>query len=194
MTEDRQEHPLTRAGQATMTASGPRDHSRLGMIWAEITSECQLTCRMCYAGSGPRKGHGTMTPGSWENVITHAAALGARHITFIGGEPTLNRALPRLIRHALAAALHAEVYTNLVHVTPRPVGTVHHAWHLPGHELVHRRPRPARRHHRPRHLAADPRQHRPRRGARHLSCARLAFPADTTVPWWQNRRLRFQLS
>jgi MoaA/NifB/PqqE/SkfB family radical SAM enzyme len=91
---------------------------QLEMIWAEITSECQLTCQMCYAASGPGKGHGTMTPGNWENAITQAASLGARHIIFIGGEPTLNRALPRLTRHALTAGLHAEIYTNLVHITP----------------------------------------------------------------------------
>jgi MoaA/NifB/PqqE/SkfB family radical SAM enzyme len=90
----------------------------LEMIWAEITSECQLTCQMCYAASGPGKGHGTMTPGNWEHAITQAAALGARHIVFIGGEPSLSPALPRLTRHALTAGLHAEIYTNLVHITP----------------------------------------------------------------------------
>lgn len=90
----------------------------LKMIWAEITGECQLTCQMCYAASGPGKGHGTMTTGDWEDAITQAAVLGAQHIVFIGGEPTLHPALPRLTRHALAAGLHAEIYTNLVRVTP----------------------------------------------------------------------------
>jgi MoaA/NifB/PqqE/SkfB family radical SAM enzyme len=88
------------------------------MLWAEITSECQLACTSCYAASGPGRGHGTMTAPDWEDVITQAAALGARRIVFIGGEPTLHPGLPRLVRHALAAGLEAEVFTNLVHITP----------------------------------------------------------------------------
>jgi MoaA/NifB/PqqE/SkfB family radical SAM enzyme len=87
------------------------------MIWAEITGKCQLSCSHCYAGSGPGGTHGTMTPEDWQNLITQAAELGARHITFIGGEPTLHPDLPRLARHALALGLNAEIYSNLVHVT-----------------------------------------------------------------------------
>jgi MoaA/NifB/PqqE/SkfB family radical SAM enzyme len=90
----------------------------LDMIWAEITGECQLACTHCYAGSGPGKGHGTMTTPEWEHVITQAASLGARQITFIGGEPTLHPHLPALVRRALTADVAAEIYTNLVHVTP----------------------------------------------------------------------------
>lgn len=90
----------------------------LRLLWAEITGECQLACTHCYAASGPGRGHGTMTALDWEDVITQAAALGARRIVFIGGEPTLHPRLPRLVRHARAAGLAAEVFTNLVHVTP----------------------------------------------------------------------------
>lgn len=101
----------------TETATRPQPPA-LQMIWAEMTSECQLKCTHCYAGSGPGKGHGTMTASDWEHAITQAAALGTRHISFIGGEPTLNPDLPRLVRHALNADMAAEIYTNLVHVTP----------------------------------------------------------------------------
>lgn len=39
-------------------------------------------------------------------------------MTFIGGEPTLHPALPRLVRLATGLGLKAEVYTNMVRITP----------------------------------------------------------------------------
>lgn len=94
-------------------AAGP-----FAQLWAELGQECQLECVHCYAASGPGRGFGTMTPGDWEHVITQAAGLGCRHVTFIGGEPTMHPALGRLVRHALSLGMNAEIYTNLVHVTP----------------------------------------------------------------------------
>jgi sulfatase maturation enzyme AslB (radical SAM superfamily) len=84
----------------------------------EITGFCQLKCVHCYADSGPRGGRGTMTTGNWERVIDQAAALGVKMVQFIGGEPTLDRDLPRLVRYALGKDLKVYVYSNLVHVTP----------------------------------------------------------------------------
>ena len=60
-----------------------------------------------------------MTADDWEKVLTDAAALGTQNVCFIGGEPTLNPVLPRLVRHALGLGMEAEVYTNLVRVTPQ---------------------------------------------------------------------------
>jgi MoaA/NifB/PqqE/SkfB family radical SAM enzyme len=88
------------------------------MIWAELGLECQLECLHCYAGAGPRKGFGTMTLHDWRNVIRDAARLGTRQVTFIGGEPTLSPLLPPLVRLATSLGLTAEVYTNMVCVTP----------------------------------------------------------------------------
>jgi len=88
------------------------------LLELEISGFCQLSCAHCYAGSGPDGGPGTMTPQDWVRVIGQAAALGVRTVQFIGGEPALAPALPRLVRHALDAGLKVQVYTNLVHVTP----------------------------------------------------------------------------
>ena len=88
-------------------------------LWAEITGICQLSCTHCYAGSGPDGTHGTMTADDWETTLTEASALGTQNVCFIGGEPTLNPSLPRLVRHALGLGMEAEVYTNLVRVTPQ---------------------------------------------------------------------------
>lgn len=100
-----------------MTVTAPAQ-TPLRAIWAEITGMCQLSCQHCYAGSGPEGTHGTMTTSQWETALTDAAALGTRLVCFIGGEPTLNPELPRLVRHALTLGMQAEVYSNLVHVTP----------------------------------------------------------------------------
>lgn len=89
----------------------------LSKLELEITGLCQLRCAQCYADSGPHGGHGTMTAGDWESVITQAAAIGVQAVQFIGGEPTLSPDLPGLARHALAAGLRVSVYSNLVRVT-----------------------------------------------------------------------------
>lgn len=101
------EHPAENTADAPLTA-----------LWAEITGKCQLSCIHCYAGSGPDGTHGTMTAGDWERVLTEAAALGTRAVCFIGGEPTAHPALPSLVHRALNLGMKAEIYSNLVHVTP----------------------------------------------------------------------------
>jgi MoaA/NifB/PqqE/SkfB family radical SAM enzyme len=98
--------------------SGTQAGAPLRMLWAELTGKCQLSCLHCYAGSGPDGTHGTMTAAAWETVLSDAAALGTRMVCFIGGEPLLYPGLCGLVRHALGLGMRAEVYTNLVHVTP----------------------------------------------------------------------------
>lgn len=95
------------------------DAPELRMIWLELTGKCQLECTHCYAGSGPQGSHGTMTAEDWEVVLTDAAGLGAHLACFIGGEPTLHPDLSRLVRRALALGMEAEVYSNLVSLTPQ---------------------------------------------------------------------------
>jgi MoaA/NifB/PqqE/SkfB family radical SAM enzyme len=108
----------TRAMTITHPHPGPATDTPLRSLWLELTGKCQLSCMHCYAGSGPDGTHGTLTAGQWENALTQAAELGTRAVCFIGGEPTLHPGLPRLVRHALSLGMEAEVFTNLVHVTP----------------------------------------------------------------------------
>lgn len=91
---------------------------RFRMLWLEVTARCQLACRRCYASSGPTGTHGTMTTEDWQRVISEAATAGVTVVQLIGGEPTLHPGLPQMIRHALAAGLEVEAFSNLVHVTP----------------------------------------------------------------------------
>jgi sulfatase maturation enzyme AslB (radical SAM superfamily) len=93
--------------------------SSVSFVWLEITGRCQLSCSHCYADSGPSGTHGTMTAADWRRVIDQATALGVGTVQFIGGEPTLHPELPTLVDHALAAGVEVEVFSNLVHVSPR---------------------------------------------------------------------------
>ncbi len=54
----------------------------------------------------------------WQRVIAEIAEIGIPAVQLIGGEPTLNLDLPRLVDQALDHGLDVEVYSNLVHVRP----------------------------------------------------------------------------
>jgi len=98
---------------------GPKFENELSFVWLEITGKCQLACDHCYAESGQHGTNGQMTVDDWSNVIDQSARLGTRMVQFIGGEPTLHRGLPDLVGCALGQGLEVEVFSNLVHVTPR---------------------------------------------------------------------------
>ena len=91
----------------------------VNFMWLELTGRCQLTCVQCYADSGPTAGHGSMATVEWERAINQAAALGVTDVCMIGGEPTTHPDFARLLRHALAAGLRVEVFTNLYRVPDR---------------------------------------------------------------------------
>ncbi|MGK5731872.1 radical SAM protein [Streptomyces sp. URMC 124] len=84
----------------------------------EITGTCQLRCTHCCTGSGPQVAMGSMEFNDWQRVMVEATEIGIQMVQLIGGEPTLNPDLPRLVDSALALDLGVEVYSNLVHVRP----------------------------------------------------------------------------
>lgn len=93
--------------------------NRLSFLWFELTGKCQLSCTHCYADSGPQGSHGTMDVDSWRRVLDDGASMGLKMVQFIGGEPTLHPHLPELVQHALGAGVSVEVFSNLVHVSPK---------------------------------------------------------------------------
>jgi MoaA/NifB/PqqE/SkfB family radical SAM enzyme len=88
----------------------------LGLLWLELTNRCQLRCVHCYAQSGPDGRRGTMTSADWRSVIGQAAEIGFHRVTFIGGEPTLNRDLSDLAEYSLQRGLRVSIFSNLTHV------------------------------------------------------------------------------
>ena len=91
----------------------------LNFLWLELTNQCNLQCSHCYAESGPHtSGKDALTCAQYRQLINEAYEAGCRRIQFIGGEPTLNRDLPELIR--LCSDLgyaFIEVFTNLTRLT-----------------------------------------------------------------------------
>ncbi|MFI1798223.1 radical SAM protein [Streptomyces sp. NPDC020379] len=84
----------------------------------EITGTCQLRCTHCCTDSGPQTPSGSMTLNDWQRIIAEIAEIGIPAVQLIGGEPTLNLSLPRLVEEALGHGLEVEVYSNLAHVRP----------------------------------------------------------------------------
>jgi MoaA/NifB/PqqE/SkfB family radical SAM enzyme len=87
---------------------------RLDFIWLELTGRCNLECVHCYADSHPGLPlDDGMREEDWVGALDEAAALDCRRVQFIGGEPTLHPALPRLIAHARRAGYReVAVFTN----------------------------------------------------------------------------------
>lgn len=99
-----------------MTPQAPPQLAPVHFLELEITGRCQLRCGHCYADSGPSGGHGTMTTGDWENLLTSAPAAGITTVQLIGGEPTQHPDFERLLKHALAQGLKTQVFSNLYRV------------------------------------------------------------------------------
>lgn len=95
------------------------DPSPLDFVWLELTNQCNLECVHCYAESGPTAGAADrLTEADYLALIEQVHELGCRKLQFIGGEPTLNRSLPRLIRAARERGFEfIEVFTNLLHLS-----------------------------------------------------------------------------
>ena len=87
-------------------------------LWLELTNLCNLQCVHCYAESSPiRSNDDLLSPQDYHNILSEAAELGCTQVQFIGGEPTLNKHLPKFIAHARALGYEfVEVFTNLTHL------------------------------------------------------------------------------
>jgi len=90
-----------------------------------LTYTCNLRCVFCYAACGCRSSDdnaGEMSAGDVKRIlriIRHDAQVPS--VSFTGGEPTLRRDLPALVRHARALGLRVNLITNGTNLTPRLV-------------------------------------------------------------------------
>jgi sulfatase maturation enzyme AslB (radical SAM superfamily) len=85
----------------------------------ELTLRCQLQCEHCYTNSSPTAPTSSLSLAAQLEALASAAEAGVRMVQFIGGEPTLNSDLPRLIGRAVGLGLEVELYSNLYAITPR---------------------------------------------------------------------------
>ncbi|BCL27140.1 radical SAM protein [Streptomyces aurantiacus] len=71
---------------------------------------------MCYAKSGPTRGHGEMSTDDWKRLISDTAEVGVKKVQFTGGQPTLHPEFEALVNRALVLGLTVRVYSNLYRV------------------------------------------------------------------------------
>ena len=75
-------------------------YRRFHNIYLYITERCQLRCGHCYMGD--RLERALELPfDKATRIMDYCRRLGGTYITFLGGEPTLHRDLPRLVDRAL---------------------------------------------------------------------------------------------
>lgn len=74
-------------------------YKRFYNIFLYITERCQLRCRHCYMGDRLERGK-IMDIEAAKRIIKFCYGIGARYLTFLGGEPTLHPELSTLISFA----------------------------------------------------------------------------------------------
>jgi len=86
------------------------DHACLAVV--EVTTDCNLSCSYCFAGSGPGGEH-LPVEGVIDLLETVRSEGGPRPVQFSGGEPTVRDDLPDLVERAGEMGFdHVQVNTN----------------------------------------------------------------------------------
>lgn len=95
-------------------------------MWLELTNRCNLRCGHCYSSSSPEvEEPDPLQCDRYKAVLAEARGAGCSSVQFIGGEPTLNRDLPALIREASRLCYKdIEVFTNLVSLPGATLATM----------------------------------------------------------------------
>lgn len=79
-------------------------------VLIELTNRCNLNCRHCF--DQRHGGDDEIQPSILEKVITHAGNHGFDTIVFTGGEPTLHRSFPHIVRDVYAAGYRFGFVSN----------------------------------------------------------------------------------
>lgn len=83
-----------------------------GLLFLELTGQCNERCEHCYAESSPERQE-SLSQQEVEGVISDAAALGFRALQLTGGDPLVSRTYLRAAQLARSLGIpRIEVYTN----------------------------------------------------------------------------------
>ena len=66
-------------------------------LWLQITSKCNMTCSYCYMNA-TRDSHEALTFEQIQDVFAKAKRLGVKTMLISGGEPTIVKRLPDILR------------------------------------------------------------------------------------------------
>lgn len=86
-------------------------------LLAELTYRCPLRCAYCSNPTDWRDYGDELDTATWSRVLGEAAALGALHVHFSGGEPLLRDDLESLVRTARDVGLYTNLITSAWRVT-----------------------------------------------------------------------------
>jgi MoaA/NifB/PqqE/SkfB family radical SAM enzyme len=75
-------------------------YRRFHNIYLYITERCQLRCGHCYMGDRLERGLNLPFEKA-AKIMSYCRRLGGEYLTFLGGEPTLHRDLPRMVDLAI---------------------------------------------------------------------------------------------
>jgi len=81
------------------------------VVW-NMTRQCNLKCRHCYAQAKTQKTSGELTTAEGKALIDDLSSFGAPVILFSGGEPLMRPDLTELARYAVEKGLRAVISTN----------------------------------------------------------------------------------
>jgi PqqA peptide cyclase len=87
-------------------------------LLAELSHRCPLQCPYCPNPLELDRGSSEIDTATWQRVLSEAAALGILQVHFSGGEPTVRRDLPGLVRHASKVGLYSNLITSGVLTHP----------------------------------------------------------------------------
>ncbi|MHC4250967.1 MAG: radical SAM/SPASM domain-containing protein [Planctomycetota bacterium] len=76
----------------------------------ELTDWCPLACRHCSSGSGPGCRH-SLSAAKARELVAEGRRLGARQVSFGGGEPTAATAFVETLREVVSSGMKAEVFS-----------------------------------------------------------------------------------
>ena len=109
----------TKFADPDVTAKGERRAvvalTRLGTLWFNTGSLCNITCAHCYMESSPTNDRlAYLSAAEVATFLDEAQAMGGglEEVGFTGGEPFMNRALPAMLDDVLGRGLRALVLTN----------------------------------------------------------------------------------
>jgi radical SAM protein with 4Fe4S-binding SPASM domain len=88
-----------------------REQGRLLSLDLELTKKCNLKCIYCYADGG-KPNADELTLGEIYRTLDEAKNLGAKKVTFTGGEPLIHEYFFNIAEYAYEAGLKISLYTN----------------------------------------------------------------------------------
>jgi pyrroloquinoline quinone biosynthesis protein E len=91
---------------------------RLYSLLAELTHRCPLHCPYCSNPTTLTPKEGELKTEEWKALLKEAAALGALHVGFSGGEPLQRADLTVLVAAARGAGLYSNLITSGIGLTP----------------------------------------------------------------------------